>query len=287
MADNNKSGRQHGRLEQRQQGFFAVRIRTIAGNMTSCQLRKIADLADQYGRGQVHITTRQSVELHWVEQNRLASIFEEIDNFGLLSAVRGARVMTVIACPGMSLCKRGLGDTVKLAAELNHVVVGREMPGKTKIAVSGCPNSCAKPQINDIGLHGVITPELTGGCTGCTCCMRGCKAGAMEVRESAPRIDRDKCVGCGVCVQNCLQQALRAQKAGYTVYVGGKIGRNPLPGTKLFPIIPEQEAIVYIEAILKAYQRLAHTGERIGSLVRRIGITDFQQAVLQGRQEGK
>nr|WP_092074652.1 hypothetical protein [Dendrosporobacter quercicolus] len=47
--------------------MFAVRIRTIAGNMTSCQLRKVADLADQYGRGQVHIATRQSVELHLVE----------------------------------------------------------------------------------------------------------------------------------------------------------------------------------------------------------------------------
>jgi dissimilatory sulfite reductase (desulfoviridin) alpha/beta subunit len=62
--------RQHGHIKQQQQGFVAVRIRTIAGNMTSDQLRKVAYLSDKYGQGQLHITTRQSVEIHWVQENQ-------------------------------------------------------------------------------------------------------------------------------------------------------------------------------------------------------------------------
>ena len=152
--------RQHGHIKQQQQGFAAVRIRTIAGNMTSDQLRKVADLSDKYGQGQLHITTRQSVEIHWVQENQLETIFQEIQDFDLLLAVRGPRIMTVIACPGITLCKRGIGDTVMLANQLNDCMVGREMSGKTKIAVSGCPSSCAKPQINDIGLHSVMIPAV-------------------------------------------------------------------------------------------------------------------------------
>ncbi len=280
MIDQNNSIRQHGRIKQQQQGFTAVRIRTIAGNMTSDQLRKIADLSDRYGQGQLHITTRQSVEIHWVRENQLETIFQEIQDFGLLLAVRGPRIMTVIACPGITLCKRGIGNTVMLATQLNDCIVGREMPGKTKIAVSGCPSSCAKPQINDIGLHGVMIPAIADGCIGCNSCAQNCKVEAIKVRELIPCIDKDKCVGCGVCVKNCPKQALIAKRQGYAVYVGGKIGKKPMLGIKIFSIIPEQEAISFIQAILEAYSRLSVKGERIGTVINRIGLVNFQEEIL-------
>jgi dissimilatory sulfite reductase (desulfoviridin) alpha/beta subunit len=280
MIDQCNSIRQHGHIKQQQQGFAAVRIRTIAGNMTSDQLRKVADLSDKYGQGQLHITTRQSVEIHWVQENQLETIFQEIQDFGLLLAVRGPRIMTVIACPGITLCKRGIGDTVMLANQLNDCMVGREMSGKTKIAVSGCPSSCAKPQINDIGLHSVMIPAVAEGCVACNSCAQNCKVEAIKVRELIPCIDRDKCVGCGVCVKNCPKQALIAERQGYAVYVGGKIGKKPMLGTKIFSVIPEQEAISYIQVILEAYNRLSIKGERIGTVINRIGMANFQQEIL-------
>jgi anaerobic sulfite reductase subunit C len=275
--------RQHGHIEQRQKGFSAVRIRIIAGNMTSNQLRKVADLSDKYGQGQLHITTRQSVEIHWVQEKQFDKIFQEIHDSGLLLAVRGSRIMTVIACPGRTLCKKGIGDTVMLATHLNDVMVGRELSGKTKIAVSGCPNSCAKPQINDIGLHGVTIPIVTDGCIGCNFCVQSCKAEAIEVREFIPYIDRKKCIECGICVKICPKQVLIAERQGYAVYVGGKIGRKPMLGTKIFSVIPEQEAISYIQGILDVYNRLGFKGERIGAMINRIGIANFQKELL--RQE--
>lgn len=280
MLEQANAIKQHGQIQQLQPGFSAVRLRTMAGNMTSDQCRKAAELADKYGRGHLHITTRQSVEIHWVQTDQLAAIFQEILDAGLLLAVRGARILTVIACPGKALCRSGLGDTTALAAQLNAVMVGQEFAGKTKIAVSGCPSSCAKPQINDIGLHGVILPAVTGTCTCCNLCGQNCKLQAIEIRENKPSIDRHKCVGCGQCVKTCPQQALTAAKQGFAVYVGGKIGKRPLLGTKIFTVIPEAAALGYVQAILDAYQRLGVTGERIGDVIRRRGMTAFRQEVI-------
>lgn len=280
MNGQNGFSKHHGLLEQTQKGFFAVRVRTVAGNLTSDQLRHLAELADKYGNGQLHITTRQSVELHGVKGDRLEDVFRAIDASGLLLAVRGPRVLTAISCPGATLCKQGISDTRALAARLDALMVGREQPGKTKIALSGCPNSCAKPQINDIGLHGVIVPAAVDGCDGCNTCAAVCKVGAITVRDRVPSIAAETCVGCGSCVRSCPRQALVGEKRGYAVYVGGKIGKKSLLGNKVFPFIPEQEAVTYIEAILGAYNRLANKGERIGDVVNRTGLAAFRQEIL-------
>ena len=267
-------------IEQKQKGFRAVRVRTIGGNLTSAQLRSLADLADQYGKGRVHITPRQSVEIHWVPQEKQDSMLQAIPDFDLLLAVRGARVLTTIACPGAALCKKGICDTDALTAQLNQLVVGREQPGKTKIAVSGCPNSCAKPQINDIGLHGVIIPSVSNGCVGCNDCVKVCKVNAISVQNNVPRIDFEKCVWCGLCVRSCSHQALIAEKQGYAVYIGGKIGRNPMLGRKIFEAIPEQQAAFIIEAILDAYRDVGQRGERLGEVIQRIGLDRFRQEMM-------
>ncbi len=270
----------HGLLEQQQKDFFAVRVRTIAGNLTSAQMRKLADLSDKYGNGQLHITTRQSVEIHWVQEKQLACVFRETHDSGLLLAVRGPRILTTIGCPGIALCKQGVCDTTDLAAQLDALLVGREQPGKTKIALSGCPNSCAKPQINDIGLHGVVVPAVVDGCDGCNNCVAVCKVGAMTVSGCVPSVSADKCVGCGLCVKSCPKQALAVEKHGYAVYIGGKIGKRSMLGNKVLPFIPEREAVSCIEGILCAYNRLANKGERIGDVVNRIGLAAFQKELL-------
>jgi len=270
---------QHGLLAQRQKGFCVVRVRTRAGNMTSDQLRTVADLADKYGRGQLHFTTRQSVEMYWVPDNRLGAALQEINDSGLLPSIRGPRMRTVVACPGASFCKFGICDTITLATRLDKSVVGRKLPTKTKIGISGCPNSCSKPQENDIGLQGVIIPKIADGCVGCNACAKACKVNAIEVKDCAPRIDYHECVGCGSCVKVCSTQALIGERQGYRVYVGGRIGKRPKLGTKIATAIPEIDAISCIEAILEAYDSLGNTGERISEIVKRLGKAAFRQAI--------
>jgi dissimilatory sulfite reductase (desulfoviridin) alpha/beta subunit len=271
---------QHGYIEQQQEGFYAVRVRTIAGNLTSEQMRTVVNLADRYGNGQLHITTRQSLEIHWVQKKHLPAIFQEIREAGLLTAVRGARVMTVIACPGKRLCKRGIVDTVRLADEMNALLVGQETAAKTKIAISGCPNSCAKPQINDIGLHGVVLPVVATGCRACQICRQSCPRKAITICHDQVQIDASLCSGCRNCIHNCPQQAFKGEVQGYVLYLGGKIGRQPLLGQRVFEVLDEQQAMSYIQAILKAYRQTGLKGERIGAVIERIGLENFQREIL-------
>lgn len=267
--------KKNGFIEQKQKGYYAMRIRTRAGNITSEQMRKIAELADKYGQGRMHLTTRQAVEMHWVPKAHYEEIMREILEAGLLPAVCGPRIRTIVACPGNAVCRFGVTDTVSMAEQLDELFVGCEVPAKTKLGISGCPNSCAKPQENDLGLQGVIIPAVQEGCMGCGACTRVCKVKAIVITENKPIIDTEKCVGCGQCVYTCAKQAFVVKVQGYNVFIGGKIGRQPGLGTKIFTAVPENDAVLYIEAIVGVYKRIGNKGERISQTIARIGINPF------------
>ncbi|SCM81019.1 Nitrite and sulphite reductase 4Fe-4S region (fragment) [uncultured Sporomusa sp.] len=79
---------------------------------------------------------------------------------------------------------------------------------------------------------------------------------------------------------------MHIHKQGYSLYIGGKIGRKPILGNKIFAVIPEQEAISHIEIVLHVYNQLAYKNERIGDVINRIGLNSFLQEILQHVPEG-
>jgi anaerobic sulfite reductase subunit C len=267
--------KQNGFIEQKQKGYYAMRIRTRGGNMTSEQLRHVADLADKYAQGKLHFTTRQAVEMPWVPEIHYEAIMHEIVALGLLPAVCGPRFRTIVACPGAQVCKFGLQDVTTLAEQLDELCVGRELPAKTKLGISGCPNSCAKPQENDIGLQGTVLPKAGDGCVGCGACVKVCKAAAVKVADNSPKFDTTQCIGCGQCIKICPRKAIEQGQEGYQLYAGGKIGRFPQLGRVLVRLIPAQDAVLYIEAVLAVYVRLANKGERVAQMLKRIGYETF------------
>jgi dissimilatory sulfite reductase (desulfoviridin) alpha/beta subunit len=121
---------------------------------------------------------------------------------------------------------------------------------------------------------------VSGVCTGCGACAQSCKVKAAQVQNGWLHIDRSKCIECGVCVKNCPHQILSIKRQGYAVYVGGKIGRIPMLGTKLIASIAEEEAVFYIETILDVYQQLSLEGERIGTVIKRIGLENFREELF-------
>jgi anaerobic sulfite reductase subunit C len=215
----------------------------------------------------------------WVAEIHYDAIMQEILEASLLPAVCGPRMRTIVACPGSAVCKFGLMDTTSLANKLDELFVGQELPAKTKLGVSGCPNSCAKPQENDIGLQGAVQPVLAQGCVGCGACVKVCKAGAVQLENSVPVFDKETCIGCGQCIKLCPKKAIDAAQCGYNLYLGGKIGRFPQLGKKIFNLIDENEVIIYLKAVLNAYQRLAKKGERIAQVINRLGIEVFKQEI--------
>ncbi len=77
-----------GIYKQRQSGFFMQRIKLAAGVISSAQARAVSDVAEQYGKNSLHLTSRGSIEIHWLCEHDLVSVKRELAKVGLTS--RGA-----------------------------------------------------------------------------------------------------------------------------------------------------------------------------------------------------
>ena len=143
-----------GIMQQPQEGRWAARIKLVAGHVTADQLRVLADVAEQYGNGAIHLTTRQGVEIHDLSEGAIEPAAGALAAVNLGYGGSGKRVRTIVACPGLR-CKYGVIDAQGLAFKLDERLRGYEgLPSKFKIAVTGCPNGCAKPQATCLGIMG-------------------------------------------------------------------------------------------------------------------------------------
>ncbi|MEW6075356.1 MAG: hypothetical protein AB1530_03515 [Candidatus Omnitrophota bacterium] len=176
--------KKRGFLKQRQEGFFVLRTRMPAtGVFSDAQLTVLAGISRKYARGIVHVTTRQGLEIPFVKYEDIAEVENEVASAGIDSGTSGPRLRATTVCPGNNWCKQGLVNTFSLASRIENELglkCGLDLPHKFKIAISGCPNACTRPQASDIGIHGQLdsaTKEAVyivyiGGCGG-----RGSKFG--------------------------------------------------------------------------------------------------------------
>ena len=156
--------KKRGFLKQRQDGFFIFRTRMSRGVYKKEDLEKLAGIAERYAKGFVHATVRQGIEIPFVRFEDIPKIESEVKGAGMLAGTSGARLRTMVVCPGNNWCRFGLIDTFSLAGKIENLDIrcGMDLPHKFKIAVSGCPNACARPQAADIGIHGQANPAGGG-----------------------------------------------------------------------------------------------------------------------------
>lgn len=151
--------KKRGFLKQKQDNYFVLRTRMESGVYKKEHLEKIGAIAEKYGRSFVHATVRQGLEVPFIKFEDIEKVENELKDAGVLVGTSGARLRTTSTCPGNNWCKMGLVDTFKFNERIEKgldLECGLELPHKFKIAISGCPNSCARPQGSDIGVHGVI-----------------------------------------------------------------------------------------------------------------------------------
>ncbi|HEX2709743.1 MAG TPA: hypothetical protein VHM68_02730, partial [Candidatus Deferrimicrobium sp.] len=148
-----------GMMRQAEAGFFSVRLRVVGGRLTTTQLRAIREAADRFGRGQVHLTSRQGVEIPHVPQGALAALKEFLAPSGVGVGVAGPTVRTVTACQGCRVCRCGVIDSPELAEAVDKELYGKPVPHKFKVGISGCVNNCMKAEENDAGIKGWIEPR--------------------------------------------------------------------------------------------------------------------------------
>lgn len=144
------------------EGHFMWRIRISGGRLQPWQLREIAKVANDHGRGFGDVTTRQCIQLHWMTIESFPDALERIGNkAGLYTQFAcGDTPRNVCSCPLAGLLKNEIVDVGRLPKQLSDMFksLGKEfsnLPRKFKTTISGCPLHCNQPQINDIGAFGV------------------------------------------------------------------------------------------------------------------------------------
>lgn len=270
-----------GFLPQRQENMFSMRLKVVSGNLDVEKLRAIAAAAEKYGSGYVHITSRQQIEVPFVKLEDAEAANNELEKQGISGGSIGKRVRAVVACQGDRVCRNGLINCESLASRIDEKYFGEAVPKKLKIAVTGCPAACVRPQENDFGIMGTVRPKIVEeNCVGCKLCEKACKVGAIKVLEDKASIDTEKCILCGACIAACRKDALKAEKTGCTIFVGGKAGRQPMQGIKLLELADEDQLFSVLEKTFEYYKREGLDGERLGELIERLGIDKYKEEVL-------
>jgi sulfite reductase (ferredoxin) len=140
--------------------YFMMRIGLPNGLLTSAQLRVIADLTKKYARNLADITTRQNIQLHWLTIESLPEIVDALTAVGLSpKGACGDVVRNVTGCPLAGLHSHEIIDASPLALEIAHKLTANpefyNLPRKFKISVTGCPEWCSYPEINDVALTAI------------------------------------------------------------------------------------------------------------------------------------
>src|SRR2546422_5773538 len=142
-------------------GTFMLRIKPPAGRVARQQLRAIGELSNEYGRGEGELSTRQTIQLHYLQLASLPKVFDRLAEVGLTTAgACGDAVRNVTGCPVAGIAHDELFDPTPLVEEAAEFFYGHpdysDLPRKHKITISACRDRCNAPEINCISLIGAV-----------------------------------------------------------------------------------------------------------------------------------
>src|SRR5215471_16279660 len=148
-------------------GTFMLRIKLPAGRITPPQLRAVGELSNEFGRGEGELSTRQTVQLHYLKLASLPRVFDRLGEVGLTTAgACGDAVRNVTGCPLAGVAHDELFDVTPVLDEVTSFFYGNpdysNLPRKHKISISACAHRCNAPEINCIALVGAIHDGAEG-----------------------------------------------------------------------------------------------------------------------------
>ncbi|MHB8509143.1 MAG: nitrite/sulfite reductase [Candidatus Dormibacteria bacterium] len=149
--------RDHVGIHAQKDGNFYVGFGLVAGRTNADQVAAIGALARDYGDGRVRATTQQKLIILDVPGPRVESLVSELAGRGLQVRPSTFRRSTM-ACTGIEFCKLAVTETKAHALAIVEELE-RRMPGFEEFArvnINGCPNSCARFQLADIGFMGSV-----------------------------------------------------------------------------------------------------------------------------------
>ena len=144
--------------QQRQEGYVVATVALPLGDITSHQLRALADISRRFVKETTRTTVEQNMVLRWVSETDLPQLYDELLALGLAETGAGT-IVDITACPGTDTCKLGIASSRGLATELRKQLGEQsakldEAIEGLRIKISGCFNSCGQHHAADIGFYG-------------------------------------------------------------------------------------------------------------------------------------
>ncbi len=141
-----------GAILQRDKETYAIAPHIPCGFVTPQLLRTIADVAEKYEVQAIKITGATRVALVGLKESDIDAAWNDLQLEK--GAAVGLCVRSVRTCPGTTYCRLGKQDAIGIGMQLDNQYHSLQLPGKFKMAVSGCHLSCSESWVRDIGLIG-------------------------------------------------------------------------------------------------------------------------------------
>jgi len=153
---NHEDLKRGGVVKLKEKDMFSVWVRAVCDNMDAKKLRKVAELAEKYGRGLVLFTSRQFPIIPHVHFDDIGKVKEELAKVELMLDRCGARIRNADVCYDSNLCPYAVMDPISLGEKLDQFWRDDQGGFKTKISIAGCEKQCTAPRVlADIGFVGV------------------------------------------------------------------------------------------------------------------------------------
>jgi sulfite reductase beta subunit-like hemoprotein len=224
-------------IAQKQAGYRVATIKLPLGDVTSEQLKSLAQLAREFGNGELRTTNTQNFVMRWVPEGRLVALHRALGQLGLAEADAG-HITDVVTCPGGDYCTLAITKSMGVSAEIRqHLAQSGSRQeaddlisavGEFEVKISGCPNSCGQHHVADIGMTGLMVKGKDG-----------------------------------------------IERPHYSLRVGGGCGPNARIGERLDGRIPEEDTPKVVAAIARYYVTARTEGETFREFVDRKGAPDI------------
>lgn len=284
----------------KKRGLTAIRIRIPGGYLKVESLDLIKQIANQYGNGTAHMTTRQGFEIPDIKFEDMPAVNQLIqkliDDYDINQDETGAGypaagTRNISACIGNKVCPFANYNTTNFARRIEKSIFPHDL--HFKVALTGCPNDCMKVRMHDFGIMGMTEPQYhPERCITCEACVKNCKkkaTGVLKVENYKIVRDAEHCIGCGECVLNCPTGAwTRSAKKYYRLTLMGRTGKkNPRLGEDFIRWVDEDSIIQIIKNTYSYVEKYIDPDapggkEHIGYIVDRTGFAEYKKWALEG-----
>lgn len=282
-------------------GECMISVRIPGGIMPAHLLSVAQEIAEKWGNGVIHLTTRQKLAMPGIKYQNIDEVNKalapflqyisidlcDVDVDDVEAGYQSIAGRNIVACQGSRICQKANTDTTAFAQGVEKLIYGQ--PYHLKIVVAGCPNDCAKAHMTDVGVIGIAKINFNASrCIGCGACVKACSHHAVDclsLMNGKAFKEESKCIGCGECVLACPTLAWqRNPKQLYMVKLGGRTSKKTPRVGKTFLKWVTQDVIEGVIKNILAFEAEMLKGQPIylhmGHLIDKAGYKKFKERVL-------